>query len=217
MIVHRSLLVRLCLFSYCTVFFNCYTVLRSTENSPSIQSYDCIYARDKDALYVKYCRQLAESRSLERDFNESCYNGGQLWSFEKLVQWNISASDVLTWSSSMEQTDRYAKYLFNNSLDVGERYLCNCTNPSTFGKFCEYEFYYGEINFTNAIIEQFKSLKTFRSENNTIYVGSQLHNNRPCYLTLVCDSGLLCLDWRYICDGNAMTICWHCFLLYLFR
>ena len=206
MTVHLIFLLHLCLVSYFTGFSNCYTVLYRTENSPSVQSYDCIDAPGADAPYVKYCRQLVESRPLERYFSHSCYNGGELWSFEKLVQWNISVSDVLTWRSSMEQTDRYAKYLFNNSLDDGERYLCNCTNPSTFGKFCEYEFYYEQIEFTDAMIEQFKPLKNFRSQNNTIYVGSQLHNNRPCYLTLTCNSGLLCLDWRYICDGNAVTI-----------
>ncbi|CAF1004523.1 unnamed protein product [Didymodactylos carnosus] len=29
----------------------------------------------------------------------------------------------------------------------------------------------------------------------------QLHSNITCYTTLECDYGLLCLDWRDICDG----------------
>jgi len=146
---------------------------------------------------VKYCRQLNESQPLHRDFNQTCHNNGVLWAFKELFHLNISASDVLRWSSSMEQTDRYSKYLSNNSFDVGDEYICNCTNRSSFGKFCEYQFYGGSTSFDGAITKQFKPL-----ENDSINVGSQLHDNRPCYMTLICNSGLMCLDWRHICDGN---------------
>ncbi|CAF1535795.1 unnamed protein product, partial [Rotaria sordida] len=39
-----------------------------------------------------------------------------------------------------------------------------------------------------------------------INVGSQLHSNRPCYTTLICNSGLMCLDWRHICDGKQQCM-----------
>jgi hypothetical protein len=147
---------------------------------------------------MKYCRQLNESQSLQRDFNQSCHHGGQLWSFEELSLLNISTSDVLKWSSSMEQADRYFKYLSNSSFAVdGDKYICNCTNPSSFGKFCEYEFYGDSISFDDAITVQFEPLENYK-----INVGSQLHDNRPCYTTWTCESGLMCLDWRHICDGK---------------
>jgi hypothetical protein len=151
---------------------------------------------------VKYCRQLNESQPLDRHFNQSCYNDGILWTFEELALQNVSVSDILRWSSSIEQVDRYSKYLSNSSLDVGDQNICNCTNSSSFGKFCEYEFYHDSTTFSDAIIQQFEPLKNVRMDIGNINVGSQFHNNRPCYMTLICDSGLMCLDWRHICDGK---------------
>jgi hypothetical protein len=51
-------------------------------------------------------------------------------------------------------------------------------------------------------MNQFAPLKDVSTTFGDINVGSQLHGNRPCYITLVCDSGLMCLDWRHICDGK---------------
>ena len=151
---------------------------------------------------MKYCRQFNESQPLERDFNQSCHNNGQLWSFEKLSTLNVSTSDVLQWSSSLEQTDRYSKYLFNKSVEMKDEFICNCTNPSSFGKFCEYEFYGDSTSFDDAITKQFQPLENYTMNTGKIHVGSQLHDNRPCYMTWTCDSGLMCLDWRHICDGK---------------
>jgi hypothetical protein len=102
----------------------------------------------------------------------------------------------------MEQTDRYSKYLSNNSFDVGDEYICNCTNLSSFGKFCEYQFYGGSTSFNETITKQFKPIENGFNEYGPINIGSQLHGNRPCYMTLRCDLGLMCLDWRHICDGK---------------
>src|SRR5205085_2307831 len=98
------LLYFLCYFS---TFSNSYVLLYHTKNSPSVQYYDCMYytrsEMQNNIQGVKYCRQLNESQSIDRHFNQSCHNGGVLWSFEQLFLLNISASDVLRWSSSMEQ------------------------------------------------------------------------------------------------------------------
>ncbi len=201
MILHRTVILLLCLLCHSSTFSNCYILLYHTENAPSVQYYDCVYYThaeiQNNVQGVKYCRQLNETQSLQRDFNQSCYNGGKLWSFEELALNNISASDVLQWSSSMEQADRYSKYLSHALLDVGDNYICNCTDRVSFGKFCEYQFYGNSISFDDAITKQFEPRKNVK-----INVGSQLHNNRPCYTTWTCDSGLMCLDWRHICDGK---------------
>jgi hypothetical protein len=135
--------------------FNSYVLLYHTENAPSIQHYDCIFytrLQDQDNIQgVKYCVQLDKSQPLQRDFNQSCHNDGQLWSFEKLSRINVSTLDILQWSSSIEQTDRYSKYLSNNSSDMKDEYICICTNPSSFGKFCEYKFYDSSTSFDDAI------------------------------------------------------------------
>jgi hypothetical protein len=196
-------LIRLILYFlyYSSTFCNCYILIYHTEDSPLVQYYDCIYytrSTIQDNIQgVKYCRQLNVSQPLHRNFNQSCQHGGVLWSFEELSFHNVLVSDVLRWSSSIEQTDRYSKYLSNRSFDVGEKYICNCTNLASFGKFCEYEFYGGSVSFNDAITKQFEPLK-----NVDINIGSQLHGNRPCYTTLTCDSGLMCMEWRHICDGK---------------
>ncbi len=207
MTLYHTLIHLLHLICYFSTFSNSYVLLYHTENSLSVQYYDCIYytrSEIKNNIQgVKYCRQLNESQPLYRDFNQSCYNGGVLWSFKELSLLNISVSDVLQWSSSMEQLDSYSKYLSNNSLDIGDKNICNCTNPFSFGKFCEYEFYDDSNSFDDAIIKQFEPLiRSINMTTDPINIGSQLHGNRPCYITLVCNSGLMCLDWRHICDGK---------------
>jgi hypothetical protein len=171
-----------------------------------VQYYDCIYYKQSQSPTniqdVKYCRQVNQNQSLQRDFNQSCHNGGHLWSFEELSALNVTAADVLQWSSNLEPADRYSKYLSDSSFDVGEKSICICKNPTSFGKFCEYEYYRGSGSFADAITKQFEPLSTFSVDIDNIYVGSQLHGNRPCYMTLECDSGLMCLDWRHICDGK---------------
>ncbi|CAF2394796.1 unnamed protein product [Rotaria sp. Silwood2] len=208
MTVHRTLINLLIYLCYLSTFSNSYVLLYHTENLPSVQYYDCIYYKqpqyDHNNQGVKYCRQLNESKPLQRDFNEFCHNGGQLWSFEKLSRLNVSVLNVLQWSSSVEQTDRYSKYLFNKSSNMKDDYICNCTTSSTFGKFCEYEFYGDITSFSDAIAKQFKPLGNFFISSSTIRVGSQLHDNRPCYITWTCDSGLMCLDWRHICKQQCM-------------
>ena len=183
-----------------------YVLLYHTENSPSAQHYDCIYytrTRVQDNIQgVKYCRQFNESQILERHFNQTCHNNGQLWSFKELSFFNVSPSNVLEWSSSLEQIDLYSKYLFNKSLEMKDDFICNCTDPSSFGKFCEYQFYGQSNSFDDAIIKQFQPLENYTMKSGKVHVGSQLHDNRPCYMTRTCDSGLMCLDWRHICDGK---------------
>ena len=205
--ISHMILIHLLSFLRClSTLSNSYVLLYHTENSPSVQYYDCIYytqLKIRDNIQgVKYCRQLNHSQSLQRDFNQSCHNNGQLWSFEKLSDLNISPSDVLLWSSSLEQTDLYSKYLSNHSIDMNDKYICNCTNPSSFGKFCEYKFYGDSTSFNDAIVKQFEPLQHLNMSSGKIHVGSQLHDNRPCYITLTCDSGLMCLDWRHVCDGR---------------
>ncbi len=215
---HRTLIHLLYSLCCLSTFSNAYVLLYHTENSPSVQYYDCLYYTrseiQNNIQSVKYCRQLNEIQPLQRDFDQSCQNGGHLWSFEELAVLNVSALDVWQWSSSMEQTDLYSKYLSNTSLNVDYNYICNCTNPRSFGKFCEYEFYGDSTSFDDTMTQQFQPLEHFSMDTGKIHVGSQLHDNRPCYMTLECDSGLMCLDWRHICDGNNNRINHPCQLFF---
>ena len=83
-----TLIYPLVFLGYLLTFSSPYVLLYHTENSLSVQYYDCIYYtrfKIQDNIQdIKYCRQLNESHILQRDFNEFCYNNGQLWTFEKL-------------------------------------------------------------------------------------------------------------------------------------
>jgi len=196
-----------------------YELVYHTENSHSFQYFDCIYYTSnrierveqssvkgeikQNILGVKYCRQLLQTTFLEHNLfslNSTCYHDGVLVSFSQLKSQNVSATDVLKFSSGIERVNKYAIYLSNvTANDDDDDFLCKCTRSGTFGKFCEYEFYYDSVSFDEAITKQFESGRESAD-------GSQFHNNRPCYTTLDCNSGLLCLDWRNICDGKCNNI-----------
>lgn len=203
-----------------------YELIYHTENSHSLQYFDCIYyttnriesferhsvkAKVKqNILGTKYCRQLHQTTPLERPLfsqNSTCFHGGVLVSFAQLKSQNVAATDALKFSSGIERVNKYAIYLSSvTGTDDFDAFICNCTRPGTFGQFCEYEFYYDSSSFNEAVTKQFKSGRE------TAYA-SQFHNNRPCYTTLVCNSSLLCLDWRSVCDGKYADIYEMIFLL----
>ena len=103
----------------------------------------------------------------------------------------------------MEQANHYARYLSLNSSGMAaeENSLCRCLDPSSFGKFCEYRYFYDATSF-DQLLKKLAEKLTADGKN----IGSQLHENRPCYETFQCDFGLMCLDWRHICDGKQQCM-----------
>ncbi len=65
-----------------------------------------------------------------------------------------------------------------------------------FGRYCEYEFYVGS---TLDDIVRATKVETVDKEHSLF---GQLQRRRICYISIDCDYGLLCLDWREICNGN---------------
>ena len=102
--------------------------------------------------------------------------------------------DTLSWSSSVERVEEYARIFYNHSATfAGDRFWCNCTERYL-GKFCEYDLHVGISSFSQALTTLFH-LRT----------DPQIHQvlgKILCYTTLQCDYGKLCLDWRNICDGQ---------------
>lgn len=197
--ISRCIAALICYICYCDAV----VLLYHTENSQELQYFDCIYYTHLlirgNIQGLKYCQQLNESRRLDRNFVQTCENNNTVWKFNELRQLNFTATDVLKWSSSVEQADRYAKYLLSSAISQEEvdNYICNCTKSGQFGKYCEYELYMDSSSFDEAIFRQFVLFGLDRT-------GIELHNNRPCYKAhFECDSGSMCLDWRHICDGEV--------------
>ncbi|CAF1486919.1 unnamed protein product [Adineta ricciae] len=168
--------------------------LFDTQDSRLVEQYDCIYHTTD--VSIKYCRRPGTNITLDRSKND-CFNGGERLSFQSLLEQHISPQDILQWNSSLERVDDYASFFYNThqtNLKGGE-YFCRCIQPGTFGKSCEYHFLDGATSFAQAIKEQFE-------EKQRNPWGAQHYGAILCYRAQNCYSGLLCLDWRNICDGE---------------
>ena len=168
--------------------------LSATEDGSSLEFYDCVSVSE-----FQFCRRPSASIDLDRDDStRSCEHDGIRHSFASLSSKDVSISTLLHhWSSSVELAEEYSRYLQAPSPSEieHERSLCQCTNPRSFGKHCEYLRPKNETFPTRFGYEA--KLDTILKESETV----QVHIDLVCYTTLICDSGLLCLDWREICDG----------------
>jgi hypothetical protein len=163
-----------------------------TEDSSSAEFFDCI----QDGNFL-YCRRPFEPISLRRNNqSEECYHNGTLHLFSSLLSNNTNVSTIFhQWQSSIEKAEEYSRYIRQEreSNDSRENYLCQCNNPQSFGKNCEYLLPFGTT---------FQMTFNWENEMKSMYPEeNQFHSDILCYITYKCNSGLLCLDWRDICDG----------------
>ncbi|CAF0803116.1 unnamed protein product [Adineta steineri] len=172
-------------------------LLYDTENGQANEKFDCVYHVYDNGEEIPYCQRLAGDEILNRD-ERVCENQGQFFSFRDLIIQNILPSDVFDWNSSIEMADLYAQFYYNQSSfkDGDDQFLCKCTQPGTFGKYCEYQLTHYAESFSDAIKAQFEQKRDGDSWN------TQKYGKILCYKTLICDHGPLCLDWRDINDGT---------------
>ena len=175
------------MFSSLPLFDSKIYVYNTFDNSAA-EIYDCIYHDS-----IAYCRQPKEPINLNRTREEiHCYHNGTNHSFADLHRKNVNISTILhKWKSSIEKVEEYSRYL--NSTESFHGFICECIDPQSFGKNCEYRLP------TGTTFAQAATAENFLEKTNASYV--QLHGDVLSYETLQCDAGLLGLDWRDICDG----------------
>ncbi len=180
-------LIKIILAFFILPFVDVTVYVYNTVDSPSVELYDCIL---HESLF--YCRRPTEPMALNRSNSTTqCYHNGSVHSFSRLRKNNVSISTVLhKWKSSIEKAEQYSRYTKNSSEVDG--YVCECRDPQSFGKNCEYLLPMGTTFAQTATVE------TALKSENPAYV--QIYGDIICYITLECNSGLLCLDWREICD-----------------
>ena len=164
--------------------------LYNTNDGLNIESYDCVRVQSS----LLYCRRPREAISLNRDTEttQCAQNGGDLHRFSELRSKNISVSTVLhQWRSTLERVEGYSRYRRDSSQSDGD--LCECLHLGSFGKNCEYQLPVGKT------FDETLDWQLMMREKNPQEV--QIYGDVVCYETLQCDSGVLCLDWREICDG----------------
>ena len=184
---HTMFLLILLLIS---VSIDSHIYLYHTHDGLALEYYDCVLIQS-----IHYCRRPASPIHLTRDHDSTTceLNGGVLHRFSDLHSRHINSSVILhQWKSSIERVDLYSRYLTHPTpLHDGD--LCQCIEPSSFGKNCEYRL---PVGATLADVLQWRL-----DLRNTHLNQVQMHGDIVCYKTLACYSGLLCLDWREICDG----------------
>ncbi|CAF1582207.1 unnamed protein product [Adineta ricciae] len=159
----------------------------NTVDSNSVEFYDCIL---HDGLF--YCRRPNEPMILNRSNDTmQCYHNGTRHLLSKMYSDKIKISTVLhEWKSSIEMVEQYVRYM--NNREKVDQYMCECITFQSFGKNCEYLLPIGRI-FAETLSAE-NSLKRYYPRYN------QRYGNIVYYRTLECNSGLLHLDWRDICD-----------------
>ena len=165
--------------------------LHRTDDGPGIDQYDCVIVQPS----LSYCRRPVVISQLSRGDNDTqlCVrNGGEIHLFSELRSKNITTNTLQhQWTTTLERVEEYALYLKDRRLADG--HLCRCLYLGAFGKNCEYQLPVGQT------FEETLKWQLIAREKNPMKV--QAYANIVCYQTLTCDSGLLCLDWREICDG----------------
>lgn len=151
---------------------------------------------------MPYCFRPTEGNH-SSDFQ---FNTNLNITFDGLRKMNITSNMLLSWSTTLDIAERYELFLnnySNSSLD-GDVIFYNCT-PSWFGPFCHLTTYSTIDAFRNFVDVTFDYKRS-------IFGDPEI----TCYIHLVCETQLLCLDWREICDGKADCIdgvdeknCWQ--------
>ncbi len=188
MIILRTIVIITTVFSVVNCIY-----LYDTEDSALMELFDCIHHST-----TLYCRRPNQPSLLQRSERQGeCYHNGISYSFSTLRSKNISVRTILhQWTSSIEKVEKYSRYLQQaTGLDDDDQdVLCQCTNPYSFGKNCEYLLPIENDTFEATLDWEIK-LRFSHPEY------AQYYSDILCYNTLICDSGRLCLDWRDICDG----------------
>ena len=186
-------------YAYILTIFSLSTLSRqiylfNTEDNDGVEYYDCVTL---DA--IPYCRRPNSSIDLHRNNQASvCHYNGEIRTFEELARQNRTPYEILhQFQSSIEKAEEYALYL---SGYANPNVLCEC-QMHNFGKNCEYQIISEKWNDT---FPESRKWQNEQKRKNRLQM--QVHRTASCYITLECDYGLLCLDWRDICDGRQQCM-----------
>ena len=183
--------------------FNLYDTYQRFESN-ALQ-FDCLnYRIRRETLAYQLLSDVVEElipfcfrpgTSFRESLNDFDNSFSQQLSFEELRMAGITAQQLLSWSISMEEVERYQFYL-NEPKFVLNEYIYNCT-PPRFGLRCQYSFEFGNQLSFNEIVEGNFQGRVAYSESSDLAVVV------PCYVLLKChrNGQPWCLDWREVCDG----------------
>ncbi|CAF3338231.1 unnamed protein product [Rotaria sp. Silwood2] len=150
--------------------------------------FDCLYY-PLGALFlpelIQYCHETINNNNLEVFDSLGPYE--QNFTFDELYHLNITAYDLLSWSTSIDLAEQYQYYIDEPSqLSTSSKIFFNCTQP-WFGARCQYS-----LELSDPIILADASLRNLSIINHTCYILLDCVRVHPS----------MCLDWREVCDGR---------------
>ena len=166
---------------YCILYYSQSDIAAYYEEETYVRTHQiipyCLRRRKKDDLI---------------DVNDTLHSR---YTYEQLKDQNITSEELFSWSAPIDLAEEYQSFLMNQSQWLSSKrthLFHNCTLP-WFGSFCEFAF----DPLSNQSLDQIIMFNfQYKSKINS---GHQV----TCYEHLHCQTSLVCLDWREICDRKA--------------
>jgi hypothetical protein len=154
-------------------------ILYSTDKTYG--DYDCLFY---DSRF--FCRRPNDSLIIR----ESVCNG-TVWPMRDLKRNNVTTDMLFNWLHPHDNVERYARFLqrsSENDFILENETLCNCSS-NNFGVDCSYE------RAIESTIEEVLLWQLSRPLDRNMQI-------IVCFVDgIQCNIGLLCLEWRQVCDG----------------
>ena len=124
----------------------------------------------------------------------------QKYTFDQLVQLNITARQIFSWSTSVALVEQYQDYLNQRDSRLASKEIFRCI-ASWFGSRCQYLFELPEDDDLSERITEILELR-FQTEE------PEHMTYLSCYTLLHCQENgkAVCLHWSQICDGTINCI-----------
>jgi hypothetical protein len=170
--------------------------------------FDCFYARIIDDIVRKdenflrtnyltpYCRRLSSNDPIV-EIQGTVENN---ITFNSLRSQQITSEHLLQWSILIDVIEQYAIYLSTNDTQLDQIIFYNCSS-AWFGSHCQYTFGLDILieSFGDFVVSSFNNREKFSQK----FI---IHTCYPYLTECYRGPGLMCLDWREICDGKIDCI-----------
>ena len=169
--------------------FNCLPFVTSADSSSSLITEFCLRPSNEDDNGKHWWSEGIPSADDRK------------YTFDQLVQLNITTMELLSWSTSADLAEEYQKYLNHQDSRLASKEIYKCT-PNWFGSRCQYSLDLSQ-NYPSHYRNILEAIDTRKSQ-----TFEERTSRGSCYTLPYCeDNGEpVCLHWNQICDGEINCI-----------
>ena len=172
----------------------------SVQDYPRLK-FNCIPATYEasytEIIAAEYCLRPSNNDNSVDWWSEGIPSAtDQKYTFDQLVQLNLTAKQLLSWSISVALVEEYQYYLNHRDSRLASTEVFRCVAP-WFGSRCQYSLDLPEDDDFSTRIEEFFVRRFFvKQPDYMTYLN--------CYTLLHCteDGTAVCLHWSQVCDGK---------------